>query len=434
MAQNYPFGFQQHAEPQPQPQFPPPGFVSSASLVAGIEVFALQDTAQQYPEVMDFKCPKCGATIAYSVELGQLGCDHCGYSEAVRHQQIGRKAEGFEFRLDTIQRVEQGWGENRKDLACQRCGGVVSLPGDTLAYTCPFCGSNKVLFREPMEDVLRPRYLIPFQITPPACRDLTRRWLGSSWVTPGQLREQAVKAFHPLYIPYWIFSAKVNATWKAEVAHEKTVVHYVNGERKEIRQVEWRHEAGKVQMPFGDLLVPGTTHLNMVTLSRVDGYDISGLVLYEPRYLAGMQAQAYDLPLDQAWDAGRQVMRERVRKSCLDKASSGHVRNFTAALDFSEESWRYALVPIYTSLYQFGGQHYQVLINGQNGRIAGPRPVDWEKVWLVILALLAPGLLTGAYGLIFSAGQITGLGLFLLVTGLVISFLIHQHAQGVERA
>ena len=34
------------------------------------------------------------------------------------------------------------------------------------------------------------------------------------------------------------------------------------------------------------------------------------LTLYEPGLLAGMHAQSYDLPLEEAWDAGRQVLRE----------------------------------------------------------------------------------------------------------------------------
>src|SRR5690606_14812906 len=148
-----------------------PGFVLTTSLVPGIEVYAPDDPTKQYPEVMDFKCPRCGATTAYSVDVGRLYCEHCGYSEAVEARQIGRSAEGFEFRLDTLERVEQGWGDDRKEMACQRCGGVISLPAGTLAYSCSFCGSNKVLFREPMEDVLRPRYLIPFKVSPQDCRE-----------------------------------------------------------------------------------------------------------------------------------------------------------------------------------------------------------------------------------------------------------------------
>ena len=36
----------------------------------------------------------------------------------------------------------------------------------------------------------------------------------------------------------------------------------------------------------------------------------------------------------------------------------------------------------------------------KNGSIAGQRPVDWAKFWLVMAAILSPGVLLGLLGLI----------------------------------
>lgn len=427
----------------PEEQFPPPGYVRGLSNIEGIEVYLPGSQEEKRPELVDFKCPQCGATTAYSVEAGKLFCQHCGYSEDPQGKLVGRQAEKFEFIVETVERSQQGWGEERKEMACQRCGGVVSTPPDTLAYTCPFCGSNKVLFREPLEDVLRPRYLIPFKIDPQTCRQITKKWLGSSWMLPAGLSEAAARVpgtidpFHALYIPYWTFEATGSAVWKAQVAHRTTEYYYdEKGERRQRERVEWRNESGKVQKDFHDLLVPGTSRLNLTALSRVDSYSLSDLVLYEPGYLAGMQAQAYDLPLDQAWEAGRRIMREQARRACLDRASSDEVRNFSMTLDFSNEQWRYILTPIYTSVFRYGEETYQILINGQNGRIAGPRPVDWKKVWLAIAALLAPGVVLSLIGLALppnDTGTLTsGLGVFLIVVGLIISFFVFRQAQEIE--
>jgi DNA-directed RNA polymerase subunit RPC12/RpoP len=429
--------------PSADVSFPPPDYVRGPSKVEGIEVYLPGSSQQKRPDLVDFKCPKCGATTAFSVEAGKLYCRHCGFSEDPQGQVVGRSAEKFEFLVETMQRSQQGWGEERKELACQRCGGVVSTPLDTLAYSCPFCESNKVLFREPLEDVLRPRFLIPFKIDPHTCRQITHKWLGSSWMLPAALHHSAAPGvsdsgkFHALYIPYWTFEATGNAAWKAQVAHRTTEYYFdEKGERQQREHVTWRNESGKVQKAFHDLLVPGTTRLNLTALSRIDSFNLQDLVLYEPRYLAGMQAQAYDFPLDQAWDAGRRIMRERTRAACLDRASSSEVRNFSMTLDFSDEKWRYVLAPLYTSIYRYGEETYQILINGQNGKIAGPRPVDWKKVWMAITALLLPGLLLSLIGLampLTNTGTATsGLGVFLLLIGLVISFFIFRQAQGIE--
>ena len=120
-------------------------------------------------------------------------------------------------------------------------------------------------------------------------------------------------------------------------------------------------------------------------------------------------------------------MRERTRLDCRAQASTSRIRNFSMNLDFSDESWRYILLPVYLANYSYEQKSFQVIINGQSGAIAGQRPVDWFKVWLAVAGLLAPGLLLGVIGvitLIFGGlGLFVGiLGFILLVIGLIISF------------
>jgi hypothetical protein len=106
-------------------------------------------------------------------------------------------------------------------------------------------------------------------------------------------------------------------------------------------------------------------------------------------------------------------------------------------LDFSAESWRYVLLPVYIANYRFQDQNYQVMVNGQTGAVAGQRPVDWTRVWLVVAALLLPGVMLGILGLVTSvlAGiglAIGGFGFFLLVIGVVIAVIILRKAMQMD--
>jgi hypothetical protein len=140
--------------------------------------------------------------------------------------------------------------------------------------------------------------------------------------------------------------------------------------------------------------------------------------------------------LEKAWEAGRYLIRERARQACRDRIASPHVRNFKMSIDFSGEQWRYILVPLYTSLYAYRDHTYQILINGQTGKINGARPVDWPKIWLVIAAMVSPGALLGLFSLVAAAQGAKdlagGLGLFLLAAALVIAFFILKQAQEME--
>jgi hypothetical protein len=174
-------------------------------------------------------------------------------------------------------------------------------------------------------------------------------------------------------------------------------------------------------------------------MSQVKNYDMGELCEYDPKYLAGMQAQAYDIPLEEAWEAGRQEMRDRTRQACREQASTGQIRNFSMSLDFANESWRYILLPVYLSSYVYDGKPYQVVVNGQTGAIAGQRPVDWTRVWLAAAALVSPGLLLGFLGLLATplAGAgipVVGIGFVLLVIGLVIAIILLRQAYGMDDA
>lgn len=106
-------------------------------------------------------------------------------------------------------------------------------------------------------------------------------------------------------------------------------------------------------------------------------------------------------------------------------------------LDFADEQWRNVLLPVYLASYIYQKQSFQVIINGQNGQISGQRPADWNKIWLVIGALLAPGLFFGLFGLLTIPLAGAGLGLsafgfILLVVGMVLSVVIYQKAEALD--
>jgi len=421
--------------------FPPPDFHQVDSVLPGIEVFAPKpaQTSPQ-PDVLDFKCPQCGANTAFSAADGGLTCSYCGYYEAPARPAIGRRAAEFEFTTETMKRAAQGWGEQRRELACQSCGAQVSTPADSLTHTCPFCGSHKVIQRQAEQNMLRPSVVIPFKIEAQHCQKIVHEWLGSSWLTPASLRQAAKSAgVNGIYLPFWTFDSLIQANWKAEVGHSETERYFENGEWKTRTVIRWRWEAGRAQVRIDDLVVCGTDRLSSRLLKEIGQYDLSALADYEPKYLAGLNAKAYDIPLEKAWELGRAEMRERTRQACLAQASTSQVRNFSMDLDFGEESWRYLLAPVYLASYRYEQQIYQVMLNGQTGAISGQRPADWNKVWLVIALLLVPGMLLGLVGLITiplgGAGLgIGGFGFILLVIGAVLSVILYQKAGALDDA
>lgn len=421
---------------------PPPDFVPVESSLPGISVFAPRPKEIQVDAPQTFSCPQCGATTKFDVAAGGVACEHCGYTAAPKAQKVGLRAQVMEFTLETLNQADMGWGVERKEMHCEACGAELAIAENALTATCPFCASNRVNVRTAPIDQLRPRFLIPFKVQPEATRALAQQWLGKGWFHPDELRASAiVDRFTGIYLPFWTFSAQIGSTWKAEVGYEHEVSYYDDTDKtwKTRTEIHWRWEDGQVSVKVADLLICGNSHLSQVILKRLYPFNLNDLVSYAPDFLAGWQAQTYDLTLPKAWEQGKAEMRERAKSACYDKISSSHVRNFTMTADFADETWRYVLLPVYVAAYKFENKVYQVMLNGQTGAIAGQKPVAWWKIWLVIAAILSPGLCLGLVGLpLLLAGGIglipLVLGAILFIVGMVFAFFLYQKAVVSEAA
>ena len=157
----------------------PENYIEITSAVEGIQVFMpAPEKAPDYGPVVEFKCPRCAANRAYSIHDGGLVCAHCGFHEAPAGPRVGRSAPDFEFTVDVVAEAARGWGVERKELECQNCGSHTVLPANSLSHTCPFCTSNRVVQRKAPEDVLRPRFLLPFKLQTEDVRPIAPRLAG----------------------------------------------------------------------------------------------------------------------------------------------------------------------------------------------------------------------------------------------------------------
>ncbi len=416
---------------------PPEGFVPVPSLVDGIELYA-PAPEEEAEETRTFKCRHCGGAITYSATQRQLTCPYCGGSQEITADEVGRAAAEFEFTLSAMERARYGWGEERRELMCEACGAIVAVAPDALTSTCAFCGSNRVLARDVAGDVLRPTALLPFVVDKERCQAQAAEWLGQGWMHPSELRSvRALRELTGVYLPFWTFDADIRADWKAEVGTERTERYHEDGEWKTRTVIDWDWQSGRVHLPINDHLVAGTGHVSRVILGQVTPFDLRELVEYDPGYLVGWQAKAYDVQLQDAWQLAKWEMRERAKSACHDDTGSSHVRNFQMTADFSDERWRYVLLPVYLASYRFEDRAFQVMVNGQTGQVVGQKPVAWLRVWLVIAGLLSPGACLGLLGLLTLAlGGIgivgLALGFILLVAGLIGSIFIFQKARASE--
>jgi hypothetical protein len=69
-------------------------------------------------------------------------------------------------------------------------------------------------------------------------------------------------------------------------------------------------------------------------------------------------------------------------------------RNLSVNTDYSRQTFKHILVPVWLLTYNYGARAFQVVINGFTGAIAGKYPKSWVKILFAVLGgLIAAGII-----------------------------------------
>ncbi len=326
----------------------------------------------------NFKCLQCGGALRFDPELVDLKCSHCGFVEVVAEESAAGSEQVLDFSLPT--RQGHRWAEAERHFICQQCSATSILGAGQTSAQCPFCGSAALIAAPEERELLPVQSLIPIAFEAERAQQIFREWLGRGFFAPDDLKELVTRTgLHPAYAPFWIFNATLTAHWRGQVEE---------GHGK-YRQWVWR--TGDRTFFYANLLVAGLKALPAQLLKAAQNFDLSKLIVYKPEYLAEWPAALYDRALADASLDAREMMVRDAEKQLATKAAPGKtVLNLSVTnSDFSGQTYRLALLPLWIGAYAYRGQTYRVLINGQNGTIAGDKPRDPVKIVLAAIAAAA---------------------------------------------
>lgn len=343
-----------------------------------------------------FSCPACGAEAHWNPARQKLLCPFCG-SESPAPLDASRGGAVLEHDLVAALRrlpeSSRGWQAAKTSVRCQSCRAVSVFDAEKVAQRCDFCGSSALVPYEQIEDAFRPESLLPFQVSEPQARDLIRAWYGRQWLAPNRFTATAVTdTVKGLYLPYWTFDAKVDASWTAEAGR----YYYVKVGKTRVRHVRWSPASGAVSHVFDDELVCASLGVNAAMLRKVEPFPTGALVPYDPQYVAGWTVERYQIDLDAAATSAGERMNATIHAMCVSQIPGDTYRNLSVNARFYDQTFKHVLVPVWLLTYRYSTSVYQVVLNGVTGRIAGTRPWSWVKILLLVLAGVAAALLATA--------------------------------------
>lgn len=351
-------------------------------------------------------CANCGAQLRYAPGQTSLTCEYCGHVQEIPQDAPRRRARALQ-ELDLSRGLQDDLAERDmvevRTTSCPNCGAKVEVTGATHATECPFCATPVVLDTG-TERHIKPQALVPFVLTESEARQAMIRWMGSLWFAPGTLLEYARKgrALTGVYVPFWTFDADTNSRYtgeRGEYYYEtRTVSVRVNGrmeQRQErVRHTRWYSASGRVSRDFDDVLVMASRSLPARLGNELTPWDLGALTTYTPEYLAGFQAEGYTVGLSDGWREAQERMSSVILQDVRRDIGGDEQRVHNVDTDWSEQTFKHVLLPVWMAAYKYNGKSYRFLVNGQTGEVQGERP--WS-VWKIAFAvLLAAALAFGA--------------------------------------
>jgi ribosomal protein S27E len=336
-----------------------------------------------------FACPACGAEAVWNPARRALICPFCGTASPAELQTRGVETVIVEHDLAQALRdipdSRRGWHTDKVSVRCQSCRAISVFDPARVGQRCEFCGSAQLVPYAEVKEAFSPESLLPFAIDEAKARELLRAWYGRQWLAPNNLNRNALTdTVRGVYLPYWTFDARVHADWQADAGR----YYYVNVNGKQEQRVEWSPAAGELNHAFDDELVCASVGVPAALLRKIEPFPTSGLIPYDPGYLAGWTVERYQIDLVNAAARSRQQMDAQVRSLCAAAVPGDTHRNLQVQAQYSDQTFKHVLVPVWLLTYTYGSAVYHVAANGVTGHVAGERPWSWIKIALLIVIVL----------------------------------------------
>jgi predicted RNA-binding Zn-ribbon protein involved in translation (DUF1610 family) len=354
----------------------------------------MPDDRQHWP------CNQCGADLRYAPGASELICDHCGARQAIPDLPAARARTLNEIDLarglaDDLPATQM---EQVRITPCPSCGAQVEFQGATHATECPFC-ATPVAIGTGEERRIKPQAVLPFALDEKQARAAMTNWLGSLWFAPNGLQEYARKgrALNGLYVPYWTFDAATRSHYRGQRGDHyyetRTVTRDGKRTTEQVRRTRWSSRSGWVSRRFDDVLILASQSLPRAYTDNLAPWDLSALQPWQKDFLAGFTAEGYTVALADGHAMGREVMSGVIHQDVRQDIGGDEQRVEDVDTDWSAETFKHILLPIWMAAYKYNGKSYRFVVNGQTGKVQGERPWSaWKIAFAIFAGLIVAGI------------------------------------------
>jgi len=341
--------------------------------------------------VQNYKCPGCGAPIAFNPKTGGFKCEYC-FSEYTE-EAITAQVQQYAAQKEPAHEDDAGGHDSMKTYECGNCGAEVVAGDTSTAAFCYYCHSPVVL-SDRLKGSFKPDSIIPFKITKKEAIRKFLNWAGDKFFIPkdftSDLQQEKITG---MYLPYWQADVKAQVDFHAV---GRTVTEWESGNEIYTKTDTYRIDR-KGTVDVNNLQKLAFLKIDENLINGISPYNEEDMKNFSEGYLAGFFAERYT--------EGKENMEPTFLKKAEEYTASTIYDSCACdSLDKEENNTRYAitqfrqlLLPTWILTYLYNGKTYVFAVNGQTGKACGELPFNKTKAALFSVGL---GVLTSVLALL----------------------------------
>ncbi len=363
---------------------------------------------------VSYKCINCGGPLKYNPANLKFSCEYCqsDFTEEELQAHFGKLDETLndaanEEHIPEPQDTngdgvidENDFNENTVVYQCPSCGAEVITDATTAATSCVYCHSPVVLTGR-LAGNMKPKKVIPFKISSDKAKERFREICKKKWFLPSSfLSETQLENMKGVYYPYWMVDSLKDGEMYAT---GKKVRTWTQGDYRYTETKIYKIiRAGKID--FKNYPKEALNTENADLLKYVNPYDDTAFKNFSMSYLSGFQAEKRNLEredLQAVVDRDLVDYSQKIYKDTIhgyDSITVDHIH-----LDTLEESWDYALLPVWVMTYKYKDKNLLYAANGQTGKMYGSLPCSVGKLFVlggIVAVLVFLAIFLGGYFLL----------------------------------
>lgn len=348
--------------------------------------------------VVAYKCPSCGAGIAFDADKQKFVCEYClsAYTEEELQAQTPTDSEAEE---DPAARAaeNEAFCENLLSYTCSNCGAEVFADKDTAADFCVYC-HNPIVCDGRLAGQWKPDKIVPFAYDKEQAEKRFLEFASKKWFVPKDFFATAqVEKIRGVYYPFWLTDADVTASAAAKAERVRS---YRSGDYR-ITETSHYNLYRKGDIHFEDVTTGAYTGEDKAMLEGILPYPSDALQPFSMPFLSGFLAKKRDV--ESAGVVGEVKTRikeysETMLRGTMEGRGYTAIHSVGGHVDYNKLSWDYALLPLWILTYTKGGKTYTYAMNGHTGKVYGEIPISGKKLLLLFLAILAAAAILGVIG------------------------------------